>query len=91
MVHLAMVRDRSVRDFASRWKAQRRELHILVNNAGIYAMGGEWGAQMKVARCTLYVWIEEPVVWQYRSYYLLMQYASPGLILVGDMESVIWG
>jgi NAD(P)-dependent dehydrogenase (short-subunit alcohol dehydrogenase family) len=32
-----------VREFVSRWEAEKRELHILVNNAGIYSMGGEGG------------------------------------------------
>jgi hypothetical protein len=30
-----------VREFVSKWEGERRELSILVNNAGIYSMGGE--------------------------------------------------
>lgn len=29
----------SVRDFAAAWRAAGRPLHVLVNNAGIFAMG----------------------------------------------------
>ena len=32
----------SVRAFAAAWQRQRRPLHILVNNAGIFTMGGVW-------------------------------------------------
>ena len=31
----------SVRAFCKQWEADRKELHILICNAGIYAMGGE--------------------------------------------------
>ena len=30
----------SVRSFAAAWQRQQRPLHILVNNAGIFSMGG---------------------------------------------------
>lgn len=30
----------SVRDFVQRWEQQQRPLHVLVNNAGMFAMGG---------------------------------------------------
>ena len=31
----------SIRKFASSWQAQKRPLHILVNNAGVFTMGGK--------------------------------------------------
>jgi len=34
----------SVRVFAEAWGTTRRPLHILINNAGIYSMGGVLGA-----------------------------------------------
>jgi NAD(P)-dependent dehydrogenase (short-subunit alcohol dehydrogenase family) len=30
----------SVRAFVGRWEAQRRPLHVLINNAGVFNMGG---------------------------------------------------
>ena len=31
---------RSVRAFAERWRRRKAPLHVLVNNAGIFSMGG---------------------------------------------------
>lgn len=39
MRHLDVASLVSVRDFAQQWEAGGRALHILVNNAGVYAMG----------------------------------------------------
>ncbi len=35
----ALIR-RSVREFCVAWEAEKKDLHILVNNAGVYAMAG---------------------------------------------------
>ena len=32
---------KSVREFATKWEGEKRDLHILINNAGILSMGGE--------------------------------------------------
>lgn len=31
----------SVRQFVQRWEQQQRPLHVLINNAGVFNMGGE--------------------------------------------------
>lgn len=44
----------SVREFATRWEAQGRELNILINNAGIYSMNGvcaRTDAHLRVHAC----------------------------------------
>lgn len=41
---------RSVREFATKWESEKRDLHILINNAGIYAMTGEAGPGGQGAR-----------------------------------------
>eukprot|EP00983_Pelagomonas_calceolata_P035360 1105843-Pelagomonas_calceolata.AAC.1 len=45
--------SRSVRAFSEQWEKEGRELHILVNNAGIYAMGGEPWKMQAVIEWTL--------------------------------------
>ena len=37
---LDLVSLRSVREFAAKWEAEGRPLHVLINNAGIFAMSG---------------------------------------------------
>lgn len=39
MLALDLSSLQSVRDFAAAWRAAKRPLHVLVNNAGIFAMG----------------------------------------------------
>ena len=41
----------SVRQFAAAWEAEQRPLHILVNNAGVYTIGGGRGGAVRCAAC----------------------------------------
>jgi NAD(P)-dependent dehydrogenase (short-subunit alcohol dehydrogenase family) len=38
----------SVKDFVQRWEQRRRPLHILINNAGMFSMGGKTRTLMGV-------------------------------------------
>lgn len=40
----------SVRGFVQRWEQQQRPLHILINNAGMFNMGGELGLSSSSSR-----------------------------------------
>lgn len=40
MEQLDLASLRSVRAFAERWRRRKAPLHVLVNNAGMFSMGG---------------------------------------------------
>lgn len=46
----------SVRSFAKSWQQQERPLHMLINNAGIFSMGGAL-ASVYYKVSLLYLWI----------------------------------
>lgn len=46
----------SVRDFAEQWNQQKRSLHCLINNAGVFFMAGAVVAPCKLWCLTPFIW-----------------------------------